>query len=107
MFAELDPILRARAGNLATLVVDSFCGVESQPVATEGLDAIARAINGEDATALYRLTYSYAPFHCPECALCYCGEHWQWHSFVDDQHDIDGIERSCPQGHFHVLVMGL
>jgi hypothetical protein len=103
LLADLDPILRARAGNPATLVVETFFGVQSQPVAPGLLHSVAQAISEQDASALYQLAYSYTPFHCPQCKLSYCGEHWKWNSFEDD-YDIHGIEGTCPRGHFHVLT---
>jgi hypothetical protein len=103
LLADLDPILRARAGNPTTLVVETFFGVQSQPVNPELLQSVAQAIREQDASALYELGYSNAPFHCPQCKLSYCGEHWKWNRF-EDEYDINGIEGTCPRGHFHVLT---
>lgn len=97
--AEIDRVVRPK--DQAALVVETFYGVASQPVLAERLEPVARAIADADATALYAIAYSYAPFHCPECGGSYCGGHWNWHSFDDG--DFSGIEGTCPQGHFHVL----
>jgi hypothetical protein len=64
--AELDAV--ARPQGQATLVVETFYGVSSQPVSPNRVGSVAEAIADNDASALYRLGYSYAPFHCPECA---------------------------------------
>jgi hypothetical protein len=100
---EAFAVVDRHAGTSATLVVESFCGTDILPVAQERLDAVARAVHELDASTLYELAYSYAPFHCPQCASCYCGEHWQWHEFEDERNDVSGIEGTCPQSHFHVL----
>lgn len=75
-------------------------------LATERLDAIVRAINGKDDTALKRLIYSYAPFHCPECALCYSvgtGNGTASWTISTTSSALTALS----QGHFHVFVMGL
>ncbi|SON63131.1 hypothetical protein MSIMFI_04661 [Mycobacterium simulans] len=97
--AELDAAVRP-AGQ-AALVVETFFGVTSRPVSVERVDPVAEAIAGADASALYRIGYSYAPFCCPDCAASYCGDHWNWRTFEDDPHS--GVEGDCLQGHFHVL----
>jgi len=104
LLTDLEPILSPWAGNSTTLVVTTFFGVQSQPVPAQRIDFVAQAIRGQDASALYRLTFSYAPFHCPDCKLSYCGEHWKWNSFDDDENGINGIEGTCPRDHFHVLT---
>jgi hypothetical protein len=104
LLADLDPILRARAGNPTALVVATFFGVQSQPVPAGGVGSVGQAIREQDASALYRLAFSYAPFHCPQCKLSYCGEHWEWNRFQDDENGISGVEGTCPRAHFHVLT---
>jgi hypothetical protein len=74
----------------------------SQPVSPDRLVSVAEAIADSDASALYRIGYSYAPFHCPDCAASYCGDHWNWRTFDDDP--FSGIEGDGQQGHFHVLA---
>ena len=98
--AALDAAVRP--ADQAALVVETFFGVTSQPVAAERVDAVAEAVAGTDASALYRVGYCYAPFHCPDCAAAYCGAHWDWRTFEDDPHS--GVEGRCPRGHFHVLA---
>ncbi|WP_136625853.1 hypothetical protein [Mycobacterium attenuatum] len=97
---QLDALVRPQGQ--ARIVVESFFGVASQPVSADRVDAVAEAISGSDASALYRIGYAYAPFHCPDCAASYCGDHWNWREFDDDPYS--GIEGDCPRGHFHVLA---
>ncbi|MCV7077273.1 hypothetical protein [Mycobacterium szulgai] len=66
------------------------------------VEGVAQALAGDDASALYQIGYSFAPFHCPDCAASYCGEHWSWRTFEDELYS--GIEGDCPRGHFHVLA---
>ncbi|WP_139829823.1 hypothetical protein [Mycobacterium gastri] len=98
--AELDALVRPQ--EQARVVVQTFFGVASQPVSADRVDVVAQAIADTDASALYRIGYSYAPFHCPDCAASYCGDHWDWREFDDDP--FSGIEGDCPRGHFHVLA---
>lgn len=97
--AELDGAVRP--DDQAALVVQTFFGVTNRPVSLDRVDPVTEAIAGVDASALYRIGYSYAPFHCPDCAVSYCGNHWTWRTFEDDPYS--GIEGDCPRGHFHVL----
>ncbi len=97
--ADADALIRP--ADQAALVVDTFYGVASQPVSGERFGRVADAVAAADAAGLYALGYSYAPFHCPDCAASYCGEHWRWRQFDDG--DFSGIEGRCPSGHFHVL----
>ncbi len=57
-------------------------------------------VDEADASTLYRIAFSHAPSHCPDCAACYCGKHWKWRCFTDGPHS--GVEGHCPSGHFHV-----
>jgi hypothetical protein len=98
--AELDAV--ARPERQAALVVDTFFGVAGQPVPSDRIGSVAEAIADNYASALYRISYSYAPFHCPDCAASYCGDHWNWRTFEDDP--FSGVEGECPRGHFHVLA---
>ncbi|WP_310766795.1 hypothetical protein [Mycobacterium sp. Z3061] len=98
--AELDVL--ERPADQAAVAVQTFFGTASVPVWPEWIEPVSRAIADADASALYRLGYSYAPFHCPDCALTYCGAHWNWRTFEDDPYT--GIEGDCPRGHFHVLA---
>lgn len=97
--AELDAV--ARPQDQAALVVETFFGVAKQPVSPDRLNSVAAAIADDDASALYRIGYSYAPFYCPEREASCCGNHWRWRTFDDDP--FSGIEGDCAQGHFHVL----
>lgn len=97
--AEIDAVVRP--ADQAALVVDTFYGVGSRPVSAERFMAVATAVAAPDASALDALGYSYAPFHCPDCAASYCGRHWAPRRFDDGE--FHGIEGHCPQGHFHVL----
>ena len=97
--AEFDVL--ARPEQQAALLVETFFGVAAQPVSGERIEWMTYAIADADADALYRMSYAYAPFHCPECAASYCGEHWAWREFDDGP--FSGIEGNCPHGHFHVL----
>ena len=96
---ELDVMQRPQ--DQAALLVETFFGATAQPVSDERFEWMSYAIADGDAAALYRMGYGYAPFHCPECADCYCGEHWNWREFDDDP--FSGVEGRCPRGHFHVL----
>ncbi|MDP7728030.1 MULTISPECIES: hypothetical protein [Mycobacterium] len=98
--AELDVL--ERPADQAAVAVQTFFGTASVPVWPEWIEPVSRAIADADASALYRLGYSYAPFHCPDCTLTYCGAHWNWRTFEDDPYT--GIEGDCPRGHFHVLA---
>ncbi|VAZ84081.1 hypothetical protein [Mycobacterium persicum] len=98
--AGLDALVRPHGQ--ARVVVQTFFGVATQPLSADRADAVAEAIAGANASALYRVGYAYAPFHCPDCAASYCGEHWNWREFDDDP--FSGIEGDCPRGHFHVLA---
>ncbi len=108
--AEASPALQAlteldvleRPDDQAALVVHTFFGVASQAVSAERIGPVSHAIAEADAAALYRIAYSYAPFHCPDCAASYCGAHWNWRRFEDDPYS--GVEGDCPSGHFHVLA---
>lgn len=90
-----------RPDRQAALVVETFFGVTSLAVSPERIGPVSRAIAGADASALYHLAYSYAPFHCPDCVASYCGAHWNWRTFEDEPYS--GVEGDCPSGHFHVL----
>ena len=98
--ADLNRFLR-RQGEPA-LLVESFYGVESHPVFPEKAKDVQAAIRHRDAAGLYRVTYAYAPFFCPDCAAVYCGDHWDWRRFEDEAHS--GVEGPCPKGHFHVMM---
>lgn len=98
--ADVDRV--ARPPDQWALVVETFYGVESQPVSPERTKSVTEAIQAVDAGALYRLSYAYAPFHCPDCGVEYCGDHWIWKHFEDEFHS--GVEGTCPRGHFHVLT---
>ncbi|QNI07193.1 hypothetical protein GAN17_13515 [Mycobacterium kubicae] len=97
--AELDVL--ERPDDQAALVVETFFGLTSHPISADRIDVVTQAISDTDASLLYRLSYSYAPYHCPDCAATYCGSHWAWREFDDDP--FGGIEGDCPHGHFHVL----
>ncbi|OBJ87953.1 hypothetical protein A9W97_16330 [Mycobacterium gordonae] len=98
--AELDVL--QRPADQAAVAVQTFFGTASVPVRAERIGPVSRAIADADASALYRLGYSYAPFHCPDCAASYCGAHWNWRTFEDDPYS--GVEGDCPGGHFHLLA---
>jgi hypothetical protein len=101
--AEIDVL--GRPEQQAALLVETFFGVATQPVSDESIEWMTYAIADADAAALYRMGYAYAPFHCPECATAYCGEHWKWREFDGGPFGgpFNGIEGNCPNGHFHVL----
>ncbi|MDT5222317.1 MAG: hypothetical protein QOF15_4422 [Mycobacterium sp.] len=102
--AEFDVLQRPE--QQAALLVETFFGATSQPVPGERIEWVVHAIADADVAALYRMTYAYAPFHCPDCPACYCGLHWKWREFDDDPFSgpFQGIEAYCPQGHFRVLT---
>ena len=85
------------------LEVQTCYGLEAQPVRAEWVEAVVEASAEADASALYNMAHSYAPFYCPECSASYCGEHWHWSSF--EVGGSSGIGGSCERGHFHVLRM--
>jgi hypothetical protein len=97
--SELDQTMRP--AETAAIVVEWFCGVDHLPISADLIDSVTAAVAAADATALYALAYSYAPFHCPDCAASYCGRHWSWRDFDDGT--FSGVEGNCPRGHFHVL----
>ncbi|WP_155769693.1 hypothetical protein [Mycobacterium asiaticum] len=96
---ELDVL--HRPDDQAALLVQTFFGVSSHSVPPERLQWVSQALADTDAAALHAMTYSYAPFFCPECAASYCGAQWNWREFDDDP--FSGIEGDCPHGHFHIL----
>ena len=98
--AELDVLVRP--GDQTAVLVETFFGVASRAVSKERIGPVSRAMADTDASALYRIGYSYAPFHCPDCAASYCGVHWNWRGFDDEP--FSGVEGDCPRGHFHVLA---
>lgn len=59
---EIDRLLRPNDG--AALVVDTAFGLDSQPVLPDHVNGVAAAVAAADASALYAISFRYAPFHC-------------------------------------------
>ena len=70
-----------------------------------GLDlpAITDALSRGDARALFELDREFAPFWCPDCGACYCGEHYT-HWDVWDDGFFDCVRGQCPRGHQRMLM---
>ncbi len=65
----------------------------------------AALIIAEDASALHRANFEYAPFYCPECQVCYCSQHWTTEMVFDDDWTdwYDCTYGTCPKGHRHII----
>lgn len=87
----------------ARLVRSSFTSLLTTWPTPDSFDAARSIVARGDAAALHAIDLECAPFFCPTCAACYCGEHWlQWDIFDDDGwHDM--VRGQCPEGHQRLL----
>ncbi len=71
----------------------SFTSTLTSVVPAETLEQLRKAVEVRDARALHTLDLEYAPFFCPQCDACYCGDHWvKWDVFdKDEPHWHDSI----------------
>jgi hypothetical protein len=85
---------------------ESFTGVLTEQVThRERFRAIREAIGSGLAGRLFEVDAELAPWWCPECGACYCGEHWtRWDVFDEDEPAFhDSIRGRCPDGHERML----
>jgi hypothetical protein len=85
------------------LEVSSFTSELKAPVSQLG-ETVADLVAAMDsAKALYNCDHEFAPFFCPICDRCYCGEHWRRWDVFDEDGWHDSIRGVCPQGHERML----
>jgi hypothetical protein len=92
--------------NGGEIIRDSFTSHLTFRVGAEDFERIRSVILAGDIRALHELDLEVASFYCPDCAACYCGDHWvRWNVFDDEEgfdwHD--SIRGRCPQGHQRML----
>ena len=90
----------------AEIVRDSFTSHSTFRAGPENFDRLRAAVTAGDAQALYEFDLEAAPFYCPDCRACYCGEHWaRWNVFDDEEGFTwhDSIRGRCPHGHERML----
>jgi hypothetical protein len=85
------------------LVVSSFVSRLTVKVPAEAQGMLCEVIAAGDTRALYAIDLEFAPFYCPRCDACYCGEHWTRWDVFDDDGWHDSIRGLCPQGHERML----
>ncbi len=85
------------------VVVDSFVSRATTRVTQREADRLSKTVSRADIKALYRRDLEYAPFFCPPCKTCYCGDHWVRWSVFDDDGWHDSIRGRCPSGHERML----
>ena len=64
---------------------------------------IESVLAAADAAALFAIDFEFAPFWCPECAACYCAQHYR-RSDVYDGIFFDCARGICPNGHERMLI---
>jgi hypothetical protein len=83
--------------------ISSFRSSLVARVSAETLDHLREIISAGDARALYAVDCEFAPFFCPCCKACYCGDHWEtWDVFEKDGW-FDCVRGRCPAGHERIL----
>lgn len=92
--------------NGGEIIRDSFTSRLTLGVLAEDFERIRSIIFAGDIRALHELNLEVASFYCPDCAACYCRDHWvRWNVFDDEEgfdwHD--SIRGRCPQGHQRML----
>jgi hypothetical protein len=82
-----------------------FYGELWSEVADNWVERLALATAKADARALYAAEPLWAPFYCPECAACYCHDHWQMKVVYDDEWSdwYDYTDGTCPKGHTRMI----
>lgn len=88
------------------LTRDSFTSSSTYVVSPENFERLRAIITAGDAGALYEYDLEAAPFYCPVCRACYCGDHWaRWNVFDDEEGFTwhDSIRGRCPLGHGRML----
>lgn len=94
------------AGRSGRLIRGSFTGELTYRVGADEFVRVREIILAGDARGLHEFNVEAASFYCPECAACYCGEHWvHWDVFDDDEGFLwhDSIRGRCPAGHERML----
>ena len=93
--------VQLRAGQVA---IESFACRSESSISPSDEETLRAAISSGDMRALHECDSEFAPFFCPRCNACYCGEHWKhWDVFEDDGW-FDCVQGICPQGHERTLV---
>jgi hypothetical protein len=85
---------------------ETFTGVLTERVRDPArFERIWDAIASGTAPGLFAVDAELAPWWCPECAACYCGEHWTRRDVFDEEEPAlhDSIRGRCPQGHERML----
>jgi hypothetical protein len=68
------------------------------------VEPLRTALTRADARAVFSVDPELAPFYCPTCDACYCGDHWHRRDvFDDDAAWRDSIRGRCPEGHERML----
>ena len=85
------------------LTVSSFTSTLTVPVSQLEPRALRVLLESGSAKALYEADFEFAPFFCPQCDRCYCGNHWRRRDVFDDDGWHDSIRGVCPEGHERML----
>ena len=85
------------------VIVASFTSELTARVKPNGLKRLRKIISVGDARALHRFDFEFAPFFCPRCKACYCGDHWMRWDVLDEDGWHDSIRGRCPAGHERLL----
>lgn len=66
---------------------------------------IVNALRSRTTRTFYETDFELAPFYCPECDACYCGDHYiHWDVFDKEMPTFhDCIRGCCPEGHQRML----
>lgn len=90
-----------RAGKI---VIESFVCRQERTISSACQEALHAAIRSGSAWALFEVDTEFAPFYCPRCNACYCGEHWRHRDVFEDDGWFDCVRGICPHGHERMLV---
>jgi hypothetical protein len=84
------------------IVLATFLGRMTLPVADNDLDDVCGLLEDRDVEALNARDSEWTPFWCPVCKLSFCGTHWAQETLFDDGF-FDEIRGTCPRGHTQQL----
>lgn len=85
------------------LMVNGFTSSREMRIPTKNFEPLLSALTRGDARAAHALDIEYAPFFCPQCDACYCGNHWQIWNVFDEDGWHDSIRGRCPKGHERMI----
>jgi hypothetical protein len=85
------------------LKLDGFMSSREMKIPIRSFEPLHSALTRGDARATHALNLEYAPFFCPQCNACYCGNHWQKWDVFDEDGWHDSIRGRCPKGHERML----